>query len=55
MNYNPADHYVHVLAVSPGREVECRAKVEEICERYEQSDYGEAVRSVFNLALIDKH
>ena len=25
-NYNPADHYVHTLAVIPGQENECKAK-----------------------------
>ena len=27
MNFNPADHYVHVLAVVPGNEEACREKV----------------------------
>ena len=26
MNYNPADHYVHTLAIIPGNEEECKAK-----------------------------
>ncbi|TRY79220.1 hypothetical protein TCAL_12520, partial [Tigriopus californicus] len=43
--YNPADHYVHVLAVAPGKEEECRAKVKEICEIFENSLEGQ---NVFN-------
>ena len=26
VNYNPADHYVHTLAIIPGNEEECKAK-----------------------------
>ncbi len=43
MNYNPADHYVHVLAVTPGREEECRATVNRICDEFNESPEGRAV------------
>jgi hypothetical protein len=43
MNYNPADHYVHVMAVTPGREEECRAKVNTICDAFEASPEGQSV------------
>lgn len=42
-NYNPADHYVHVLAVTPGKEEECREKVAIICDAYDASEHGQAV------------
>nr|AHK05664.1 ATP-binding cassette transporter sub-family G 90506 [Tigriopus japonicus] len=43
--YNPADHYIHVLAVTPGKEDECRTKVKEICDLFENSLEG---KHVFN-------
>ncbi len=41
MNYNPADHYVHVLAVTPGKEEECKATVDRICDAFIESQEGE--------------
>ena len=29
-NYNPADHFVRQLAVEPGKETECREKIQVI-------------------------
>ncbi|XP_012554711.2 protein white isoform X2 [Hydra vulgaris] len=34
LNYNPADHYVHTLAIIPGKEEECKAKCEMICDSF---------------------
>ena len=39
-NYNPADHYLKVLAIAPGEEAECRQRVEQICEKFNSSDKG---------------
>ena len=39
-NYNPADHYLKVLAIAPGEESECRQRVDEICEKFDSSDKG---------------
>ncbi|XP_067640277.1 protein white [Eurosta solidaginis] len=33
-NYNPADFYVQVLAVVPGREVESRERIAKICDNF---------------------
>lgn len=38
MNYNPADHYVHVLAIMPGDEQQCRKKAAAICDHYNTQD-----------------
>ena len=43
MNFNPADHYVHVLAVTPGQEEECRATVKTICDTFMESTQGKDV------------
>lgn len=40
MNYNPADHYVQVLAIVPGKELECRERVSKMCEDFAQTDEG---------------
>ena len=40
INYNPADHYVHVLAVTPGQETECRSTVNMICNEFEKDPEG---------------
>ena len=37
-NYNPADFYIFTLAISPGKEVESRQKVDYICDAYEASE-----------------
>ena len=43
-SYNPADHYLKVLAIAPGEETECRQRVEEICDKFSNSDKGESQR-----------
>ncbi len=49
--FNPADHYVHVLAITPGDEDTCRKRVGEICQQFEQSDWGELCLLHRTLAL----
>ncbi|XP_078376593.1 protein white-like [Oculina patagonica] len=34
VNYNPADHFVHTLAIVPGNEENCRKRVQDICDVY---------------------
>lgn len=36
VNYNPADFFIHNLAVIPGREAECREKIMNICKQFER-------------------
>jgi EPP (Eye Pigment Precursor) family transporter len=45
-NYNPADYFVHTLAVEPGNELHCREKIKIICDSYAQSPQAEHVRKV---------
>ncbi|CAG2116215.1 unnamed protein product, partial [Medioppia subpectinata] len=33
-NFNPADFYIEQLAIIPGREDECKAKINDICDNY---------------------
>ncbi|XP_043270410.1 pleiotropic drug resistance protein TUR2-like [Venturia canescens] len=39
-NYNPADYFVQVLAVVPGREVSCRHAINSVCDAFQRSDHG---------------
>ncbi|XP_065840375.1 protein white-like isoform X2 [Oscarella lobularis] len=43
-NFNPADFYVHTLAVVPGIEKECMEKIESITESFESSEGGLQLR-----------
>ncbi|KAF7491271.1 Protein white [Sarcoptes scabiei] len=45
-NYNPADFYVQELAVIPGRELECRKKINRICDYFEKSFLNQKSNSV---------
>lgn len=33
-NFNPADHFVHTLAIKPGDQENCRKRVKDICDVY---------------------
>ncbi|KAL0130712.1 hypothetical protein PUN28_002381 [Cardiocondyla obscurior] len=39
-NYNPADFFVQMLAVVPGRELTCRHAIETTCDTFQRSEYG---------------
>ena len=41
LNYNPADHILHTLAIAPGQEDHCRETINRICDDYDSSDQGE--------------
>ena len=43
-NFNPADHYIHVLAVRPGNEAQCREEINSICDSFAVTDAGKMVR-----------
>jgi len=34
VNFNPADYFVHTLAIKPGDEENCRKRVKEMCDAY---------------------
>ncbi|XP_054724470.1 protein white-like [Uloborus diversus] len=36
VNYNPSDFFIHNLAIVPGKEEECKSKVESICSQFEK-------------------
>lgn len=40
-NFNPADHFMNVLAVTPGKEDGCRNRIQHICQSFRQSAVGE--------------
>lgn len=57
-NYNPADFFVQVLAVVPGRELTCRHAIETTCDAFQKSVHGahlaqeaEAVHGEFENSL----
>ncbi|XP_046816687.1 protein white isoform X1 [Vespa crabro] len=39
-NYNPADYFIQVLAVVPGREASCRHSINTVCDTFQKSEYG---------------
>ncbi|XP_013391243.1 protein white [Lingula anatina] len=43
VNYNPADFFIHTLAIVPGEEAECQDIVKRVCHQYQNSDYRDAV------------
>ncbi|KAG8177287.1 hypothetical protein JTE90_029423 [Oedothorax gibbosus] len=46
MNYNPADFYIHNLAIVPGKEAESKQKVAEICKLFERESQSRVERTV---------
>jgi len=40
LHFNPADHYVHTLAIVPGKEESCRERVRQICDEFDKSSTG---------------
>ena len=45
-NFNPADHFVQVLAVVPGKEEECRNRIDTICDGFNNSETGLETRAL---------
>ncbi|KAI7815062.1 white [Rhyzopertha dominica] len=39
-NYNPADYFMQLLAVIPGREESCRQAINMVCDNFERSELG---------------
>ncbi|XP_049807634.1 protein white-like [Schistocerca nitens] len=44
-NYNPADFFVQLLAVVPGREDACRQTVELVCDAFARSEIGQRIEA----------
>nr|XP_058944927.1 protein white-like [Pocillopora verrucosa] len=38
INFNPADHFIHTLAIVPGDEENCLTRVKEICDAYRENN-----------------
>ncbi|XP_045170130.2 protein white-like [Mercenaria mercenaria] len=43
MNYNPADFYIMTMAVVPGKEKECKEKIEAICDKFSDTANAKAI------------
>ncbi|XP_052218229.1 protein white-like [Dreissena polymorpha] len=51
VNFNPADFYIHTMAVRPGKETECKAQIEHICNTFDESENRKAIlRDIKSLA-----
>lgn len=50
-NFNPADHYIHVLAVTPGNEEECRRQINSVCDTFHESSIGRQVEAEVNYQI----
>ncbi|XP_044753408.1 protein white-like isoform X2 [Coccinella septempunctata] len=40
VNFNPADYYIQILSIIPGREESCKNAVKSICDAFETSSVG---------------
>lgn len=47
-NYNPADFFVELLAIVPGKEDESRNKVRKICDAFAVSEYSTKIMETIN-------
>eukprot|EP00118_Oscarella_pearsei_P005221 m.23701 g.23701 ORF g.23701 m.23701 type:complete len:697 (+) comp28518_c0_seq2:216-2306(+) len=52
-NHNPADFYVHTLAITPGSEEECRQKVKALTDKFDESEPGKALKTSIEEMNID--
>ncbi|XP_031332545.1 protein white-like isoform X2 [Photinus pyralis] len=52
-NYNPADYFVQLLAIIPGREESCKQAVNMICDGFARSDYG--VKLAVEAATVEEY
>lgn len=52
VDFNPADHFVQVLAIPPGNEVEARRNVKAICDTFDSSQEGKNVSEVIKKLVI---
>ncbi|XP_045473415.1 protein white-like isoform X2 [Harmonia axyridis] len=44
LNFNPADYYIQLLSIIPGREESCRQALKTICDAFEESEFGLKIR-----------
>jgi len=53
--FNPADHYIEVLAIEPEKEEECRAVIAKVTNAYNESSEGKSLAKFINVTLFLKH
>ncbi|KAH8280678.1 hypothetical protein KR018_002586 [Drosophila ironensis] len=53
-NYNPADFYVQVLAVVPGREIESRERIAKICDNFAISKVARDMEQLLATKSLEK-
>lgn len=51
-NYNPADHYIHTLAVQPAQEDECRSQIKVIVLIILSKDIFTGVYNPLNIGVL---
>lgn len=45
INFNPADHFVHTLAIVPGDEQNCQQRVQDICDAYSAKEASQTAEA----------
>ncbi|CAG0919856.1 unnamed protein product, partial [Notodromas monacha] len=53
-NFNPADFFIHTLAIVPGDEENCRKRVFELCDAFETSEDGLAIKDLANRGGVEE-
>ncbi|XP_045168960.2 protein white-like [Mercenaria mercenaria] len=43
VNFNPADFYIMTMAIVPGKEEECKQRIEKICDQFDQTTNAKAI------------
>ncbi|XP_060593436.1 protein white-like [Ruditapes philippinarum] len=51
--FNPADFYVLTLAVRPGKEDECKEKIENICDKFDSSTYSKTIKNISDATTVE--
>lgn len=54
VNYNPADYFVQLLAISPSKEQECRSTIERICNAFAESSVAEDINSIASQSATEE-
>jgi len=52
-DFNPADHFVQVLAMVPGKEEQCRDTIDAICHKFSESQDGINLRKAVKIEEAD--
>jgi hypothetical protein len=48
-NYNPADFFIQLLAITPTREEACRQTIEMVCDSFQTSEAGQRIAAEVEL------